>query len=44
VADTNWLDPDQQRAWRALVMGMTLLVDRLDDDLRRGFGLSLTEY
>ncbi len=25
-------------------MGMTLLVDRLDDDLRRSFGLSLTEY
>lgn len=25
-------------------MGMTLLVDRLDDDLRRGFGISMTEY
>ena len=25
-------------------MGMTLLTDRLDDDLRRRFGLSLTEY
>ena len=25
-------------------MGMTLLTDRLDDDLRRGFGISLTEY
>ena len=25
-------------------MGMTLLVDRLDDDLRRSFGLSMTEY
>ncbi len=25
-------------------MGMTLLIDRLDDDLRRSFGLSLTEY
>jgi DNA-binding MarR family transcriptional regulator len=46
VADreTNWLDQDQQRSWRALLMGMTLLIDRLDDDLRRGFGLSLTEY
>jgi DNA-binding MarR family transcriptional regulator len=42
--ETNWLDQDQQRSWRALVMGMTLLIDRLDDDLRRGFGLSLTEY
>lgn len=25
-------------------MGMTLLTDRLDDDLRRAFGISLTEY
>ena len=25
-------------------MGMTLLIDRLDDDLRREFGISLTEY
>jgi DNA-binding MarR family transcriptional regulator len=41
---TNWLDADQQRSWRALLMGMTLLVDRLDDDLRRSFGLSMTEY
>jgi DNA-binding MarR family transcriptional regulator len=41
---TNWLDGDQQRSWRALLMGMTLLVDRLDDDLRRNFGLSMTEY
>ena len=40
----DWLDADQQRSWRALVMGMTLLIDRLDDDLRRSFGLSLTEY
>jgi DNA-binding MarR family transcriptional regulator len=42
--ETQWLDEGQQRAWRALLMGMTLLTDRLDDDLRRVFGLSLTEY
>ena len=41
---TRWLDDGQQRSWRALVMGMTLLTDRLDDDLRRAFGISLTEY
>ncbi|GAB7005075.1 MarR family transcriptional regulator [Nocardioides sp. AN3] len=41
---TRWLDPDQQRSWRALLMGMTLLRDRLDADLRRGFDLSLPEY
>jgi DNA-binding MarR family transcriptional regulator len=41
---TRWLDADQQRSWRALVMGTTLLMDRLDADLRSAFGLSLTEY
>ena len=25
-------------------MGMTLLIDRLDDDLRRNHGISMTEY
>jgi DNA-binding MarR family transcriptional regulator len=40
----HWLDPAQQRSWRALIMGMTLLTDRLDDDLRRSCNLSLVEY
>ncbi|GAA2152173.1 MarR family transcriptional regulator [Nocardioides koreensis] len=40
----RWLDADQQRSWRALVMGTTLLFDRLDDDLRRTCELSLVEY
>ena len=41
---TRWLDDDEQRSWRALVMGMTLLLDRLDDDLRRNCDLSMVEY
>lgn len=41
---THWLDADQQASWRALVVGMTLLVDRLDEDLQRAFDLSMTEY
>ena len=41
---TRWLDPDQQRSWRALVMGWTLLSDHLDADLRQEFDLSLGEY
>jgi DNA-binding MarR family transcriptional regulator len=49
VPDTDdpvarWLDTSQQQAWRALIMGMTLLTDRLDADLRRGFDISLAEY
>ena len=42
--EPRWLDQSQQRSWRALVMGMTLLLDRLDADLRRGFDVSLAEY
>ena len=41
---TRWLDAEQQRAWRALMMGMTLLNDRLDADLRARFDISLPEY
>jgi DNA-binding MarR family transcriptional regulator len=41
---TRWLDADQQGSWRAFAVGVTLLLDRLDADLQRAFGLSLTEY
>jgi DNA-binding MarR family transcriptional regulator len=41
---TRWLDADQQKSWRAFVVGVTLLLDRLDADLQRAFDLSLTEY
>jgi DNA-binding MarR family transcriptional regulator len=41
---TRWLDADQQASWRAFVVGITLLLDRLDADLQHDFGLSLTEY
>jgi DNA-binding MarR family transcriptional regulator len=41
---TRWLDQDQQRSWRAYIMGSTLLMDRLDRELRQGHGLSMPEY
>jgi DNA-binding MarR family transcriptional regulator len=41
---TRWLNQSEQRSWRALVLGTTLLMDRLDTELRVGHGLSLTEY
>ena len=44
TGEARWLDDAQQHSWRALMMGMTLLMERLDDDLRREFGMSLTEY
>ena len=42
--EPRWLDAAQQRSWRALVLGTQLLMDRLDDELRRDFNISLTEY
>ncbi|MBO0846649.1 MAG: MarR family transcriptional regulator [Nocardioides sp.] len=41
---TRWLDAEQQASWRAFVVGLTLLLDRLDADLQHEFNLSLTEY
>ena len=43
-SETKWLNDGQQRSWRGLVLGMTLLMDRLDHDLQRMFGVSMTEY
>ena len=31
---TRWLDASQQRSWRAFLVGTTLLLDRLEADLR----------
>jgi DNA-binding MarR family transcriptional regulator len=43
-SDTRWLTEEQQRHWRAYIMGSQLLQDRLDRDLRVEHGISLTEY
>ncbi|HYO40969.1 MAG TPA: MarR family transcriptional regulator [Nocardioidaceae bacterium] len=42
--ETVWLDHDQQRSWRAFLVGTTLLMDRLDRELREAHQLSLPEY
>lgn len=44
LGETKWLDAAQQRSWRAFLVGHTLLLDRLDDDLRHNHDISLTEY
>ncbi len=41
---TRWLDREQQRSWRALLVATTLLFDTLDAELRSAFDLSLAEY
>jgi DNA-binding MarR family transcriptional regulator len=42
--DVRWLDREQQRSWRAFLVGTTLLMDRLDRELREQHRLSLPEY
>jgi DNA-binding MarR family transcriptional regulator len=44
TSDVAWLDEHQQRSWRAFLVGTTLLMDRLDRDLREHHRLSLPEY
>jgi DNA-binding MarR family transcriptional regulator len=42
--DTQWLDSEQQRNWRAFIVGSTLLMDVLDRELRQAHGVSMAEY
>jgi len=42
--DAHWLDTEQQHAWRAYLVGTTLLMERLDRDLRASHDISLPEY
>src|SRR5690606_20900864 len=42
--EVRWLDRDQQHAWRAFMVGTTLLLDRLDAELRAEFTFGLNEY
>jgi DNA-binding MarR family transcriptional regulator len=44
ATDTPWLDSEQQRIWRAFLGGTTVLMDRLDRDLRTQHGISMPEY
>jgi DNA-binding MarR family transcriptional regulator len=42
--DVPWLDADEQEAWRAYLEATTRVTDRLNDDLKRAFGLTLEDY
>jgi DNA-binding MarR family transcriptional regulator len=44
MGNTRWLDPEQQRDWRAFVNGIARLTDKLDRVLRDRHGLSMPEY
>jgi len=42
--EVRWLDSEQQRSWRAYVMGTELLQHQLDRELREEHEISFTEY
>jgi len=42
--ETHWLAPDEQRAWRSFITGVTALFERLDRELRDEHGVSMAEY
>ncbi|GAA1738263.1 MarR family winged helix-turn-helix transcriptional regulator [Aeromicrobium alkaliterrae] len=44
TTDTQWLGESQQRVWRSFLGATTLLMDRLDRDLRNAHDLSMPEY
>lgn len=41
---TRWLSPAEQKSWRAYILGTTLLLDRLDRELRTTHGIGMSEY
>ena len=42
--DVRWLTGDQQKAWRAYIMGTELLNHQLDRELREEHDISFSEY
>ncbi|MFF0087244.1 MarR family winged helix-turn-helix transcriptional regulator [Streptomyces canus] len=44
MAEKDFLDADQERAWRSVLKGHALLVGRLDADLREHADMSLIDY
>jgi DNA-binding MarR family transcriptional regulator len=44
ASEIRWLTDEQQAAWRAYILGTTLLMDTLDRELRQTHGISLGEY
>jgi DNA-binding MarR family transcriptional regulator len=42
--DTRWLTTDQQRSWRAYILGTELIQHQLDHELREEHDLSFSEY
>ena len=44
VAETRWLDRDEQRIWRTFMVATSLLFEQFDRDLQRGAAIPTTHY
>jgi DNA-binding MarR family transcriptional regulator len=44
MADTQWLDDEEQRTWRSFLMASRLLSDRLEQELKQDADLSFAYY
>ncbi len=44
MANTRWLSPDEQRTWRAFLIGTRLLFAEFERDMQQGAGMPLTYY
>ena len=44
MADTRWLDDEEQRTWRSFVTASRLLWDRVERQLQQGAGLPHAYY
>ena len=44
TVEPRWLDPQQQRDWRATITGMTYLMRAISSDLESESGFSMAEY
>ena len=44
MADTRWLNDEEQRTWRAFISAIQLLTDQLDRELQRDAGMPHAYY
>lgn len=44
MSDVRWLTGDEQRAWRAYLRGVSVVMEALNQDMEMHNGLSLNEY
>lgn len=44
MTDVQWLSPEEQKAWRAFLRAVSLVMEVLNQDIENEKGISLNEY